>query len=73
MFRARPCDNGNVLKPAAIQVADALDQAHRQGVVHRNLKPGNIMLTKAGAQRALVNMLVEQRGTSPITVDLSLT
>ncbi len=34
----------------AIEIADALDKAHRQGVTHRDLKPGNIMLTKAGAK-----------------------
>ena len=34
----------------AIQIADALDKAHRQGITHRDLKPGNIMLTKTGAK-----------------------
>jgi len=34
----------------AIQMAGALDAAHRVGITHRDLKPGNVMVTKSGAK-----------------------
>ncbi|MCL4846991.1 MAG: serine/threonine protein kinase, partial [Acidobacteria bacterium] len=34
----------------AIQMASALDTAHRHGIVHRDLKPANVMLTRSGAK-----------------------
>ncbi len=32
------------------QIADALDRAHRSGVIHRDLTPGNVMLSRSGAK-----------------------
>ena len=37
----------------AIQIAGALDEAHRSGILHRYLKPGNILVTTSGATKLL--------------------
>jgi Tol biopolymer transport system component len=48
-LRKRALPPAEALKYAT-QIGDALDKAHRAGVVHRDLKPSNVMLTKAGAK-----------------------
>jgi len=37
----------------AIQIASALEQAHRRGIIHSDLKPSNIMVTEGGATKLL--------------------
>jgi pimeloyl-ACP methyl ester carboxylesterase len=44
-----PLPFAEVLRLGA-EIADALDRAHRAGVVHRDLKPGNVMLSRSGAK-----------------------
>lgn len=41
---------GDQTLQTAMEIADALQEAHRQGFIHRDLKPGNIMLTNLGAK-----------------------
>src|SRR6516162_3570179 len=56
-----------------IEICEGLEKAHRSGVMHRDLKPGNIMLTKTGAKLMDFGLAKAAPSSAPPSAGLTMT